>query len=377
MHAVILSLDDPWERSHGGTQRTRLFCEAFRDLGHEVTCIFAAGGRHRDVDVHEGVLRVPAPMTPAGDRPLPPIVKRAKRALLPLPTVAGSRSRTLGACIRDHGPFDVMVVQQLRTAPYFEDAPEARSWFDQVDLWSRVARIESAQRRRLPRATSLAQMRCFARAEQRCAAAAAVVSAAGYEDARALERISGRPVSWLPSAAVGATDYAGLPPPDGRVAGLLANFSYWPNRDAYRTLARAWAPRLIAAGWRVVVAGHESSALLPADGIEILGPVAAPSAFYERVAVTLAPIRLGGGIKIKVLESLVARRPVIASPMAVEGFDERVRALIATVDVEDPDFGFLRDGPPVIDDESWAAVRERFSPARFRDGVAAQLASLG
>src|SRR5438132_405628 len=41
--------------------------------------------------------------------------------------------------------------------------------------------------------------------------------------------------------------------------------------------------------------------------------------YVERAAVVAAPIRFGGGMRVKVLEALAAGKPVVASSLAVEG----------------------------------------------------------
>jgi hypothetical protein len=142
----------------------------------------------------------------------------------------------------------------------------------------------------------------------------------------------------LPNAVEEVPDPATCRRPGTRTAGLFANFAYWPNVDAYNSLVRHWLPALRDAGINVVVAGYGSQELAAVDGVELLGPVAAPADFYRRVDVTLAPISLGGGIKVKVLESMMFDRSVFATVAALEGFSPDVRALAHTVPLDAPRF---------------------------------------
>jgi glycosyltransferase involved in cell wall biosynthesis len=43
--------------------------------------------------------------------------------------------------------------------------------------------------------------------------------------------------------------------------------------------------------------------------------------YLNRAAVVVAPLRLGGGMRVKVLEALAAGKAVVASPLAVVGLD--------------------------------------------------------
>ena len=43
--------------------------------------------------------------------------------------------------------------------------------------------------------------------------------------------------------------------------------------------------------------------------------------FLDRATVVVAPLRLGGGIRVKILDALAAGKAVVASTLAVEGLD--------------------------------------------------------
>lgn len=374
MRIAILSLDDPWLQTDGGTLRTRAVAEACRDLGHEVSVVFAgaaarAGGREAQV---EGVTLVPVAQPPAGERRLPARAGALKRRFLPLPTVRGAAIPSLRRALAGRAPLGLLYVSQIRAAQYHRVVPGARLWLDQADLWSDVAAREVIRRRALTRATAGAQRRWLGSLEARWARRACAVSTAGHRDAMLLAaRVPESSVSWLPtpvaSPAPEPNPPTGLAVPE-RTLGLLANFAYAPNRDAYDLLRTTWAPALARAGgtgWRFLVAGPHSETLAPAPGVERLGSLDSPAELYSRVDGTVAPIRFGGGIKVKVIESLVHERPVLATPHAVAGLDERFRRRIPTVDPERPDFSFLATGLP-RDPDLFALAREEFSPQRFR-----------
>jgi glycosyltransferase involved in cell wall biosynthesis len=59
-----------------------------------------------------------------------------------------------------------------------------------------------------------------------------------------------------------------------------------------------------------------------------LGPVDNPAEFYSLVDVVLAPLSLGGGMKVKIVEALLAGVPVVASAAAAEGIPNEVADLL-------------------------------------------------
>jgi GT2 family glycosyltransferase/glycosyltransferase involved in cell wall biosynthesis len=58
------------------------------------------------------------------------------------------------------------------------------------------------------------------------------------------------------------------------------------------------------------------------DGVELLGFVADLEPLYEQASVVVVPIRLGAGVKFKVVDALVAGVPVITTNVGAEGIGE-------------------------------------------------------
>ncbi|UTT48041.1 glycosyltransferase family 4 protein [Rhodococcus gordoniae] len=196
-----------------------------------------------------------------------------------------------------------------------------------MDLWGQFGRREARNRIGLPRLTASAQARIIEKREIRAARVADIVTVTGWKDWEFLSRYS--EAHWLPTPlpdesfrTVGRVEDA------DQVAGFIGNFEYWPNRDAYRMLLDSWLPALRSKGWRIVVAGHHSELLgTPPNGVSLMGSVQEVDDFYRQVNLSLAPIRLGGGMKVKVLESLAKGVPVVGTSEALEGFSPDIRNL--------------------------------------------------
>jgi glycosyltransferase involved in cell wall biosynthesis len=109
--------------------------------------------------------------------------------------------------------------------------------------------------------------------------------------------------------------------------GFLASFGHQPNVDAALYFTESVLPlirgRMPAAEF--VVAGRNPPPLLldaKDRGVTCLGFVEDVPAFYGSVDVVVAPVRYGGGIKIKVLEAMACGKPVVTTSVGAEGITE-------------------------------------------------------
>ena len=106
---------------------------------------------------------------------------------------------------------------------------------------------------------------------------------------------------------------------------LAASFSWPPNVDgALRFLAEGW-PRVRAGApeARLRLAGKSPPASLiraaERAGAEIAADVPSMPDEFARAAMLLVPLWTGAGARVKIVEALAARLPVVATPFACEG----------------------------------------------------------
>lgn len=107
---------------------------------------------------------------------------------------------------------------------------------------------------------------------------------------------------------------------------FLGNFSHAPNVDAAIWLTDTIMPLV----WQqrpdihCVIAGADmpdSVRRLAAYNIKVVGPVPDCAALFDRVHLSIAPLRFGAGVKGKVLDSLAAGVPCVMTPIAAEGME--------------------------------------------------------
>lgn len=323
---AILSLEDPYSSSTGGTLRTRFLARAITSLGIEAVVFFPASTKGAGSSRTQ-VLKRRAQRSAIG---------KLKRELLPMPTASGGHNKDLVSAIKRGGPFDAVLVTSL-SQYRIASAVELPIWYDFMDLWSDFCLREANSRRGLKRITSLTQVASLKRQEHRVLADASAVSVAGWSDH---SRIVGRRSDsvWLPTPMPDAVFAGSRENCITNTAGFIGNFHYWPNRDAYKHLCEDWLEPMAAMGWKCIVAGLASDTLPPVAGIQRLGAVSDVSEFYSKVDITVAPIRLGGGIKVKVVESLARGFPVVASNHSLEGLPPAVRNMVREFRTEDECF---------------------------------------
>jgi glycosyltransferase involved in cell wall biosynthesis len=109
---------------------------------------------------------------------------------------------------------------------------------------------------------------------------------------------------------------------------FTGNYEYAPNVDAALRLAREVLPavqaRIPAARlWLVGNAPPPELQALASEAITVTGRVPDVRPYLARASVFVSALRLGAGIKNKVLEALAMGCPVIATPLSVDGIAAR------------------------------------------------------
>jgi glycosyltransferase involved in cell wall biosynthesis len=107
---------------------------------------------------------------------------------------------------------------------------------------------------------------------------------------------------------------------------FIGGYGHPPNVDAAQWAAKSLMPlvRPQVPGIELLLVGSrmptEVSSLAAKD-IVPLGFVPSLDSVFERVRLTIAPLRFGAGLKGKVLESMAAGVPCVMTPVAAEGLE--------------------------------------------------------
>jgi glycosyltransferase involved in cell wall biosynthesis len=109
---------------------------------------------------------------------------------------------------------------------------------------------------------------------------------------------------------------------------FIGYLGYFPNDDALRYFHSEILPLIresYGRPFRFLLAGAGASdsqapaRLSKEPEVEFVGEVQEVAPYYEEADVVIAPIRAGGGTRIKILEAFSFRKPVVATSLAAEG----------------------------------------------------------
>jgi polysaccharide biosynthesis protein PslH len=121
---------------------------------------------------------------------------------------------------------------------------------------------------------------------------------------------------------------AWLPPSDGRTVLFFGALNYFPNVDGLLYLLREVWPLLEKSHPRArlkVVGQHPPPEVLAFRGprVDVTGKVEDVRPHLASAAVTIVPLRIGGGTRFKILEAMAMARPVVSTTLGAEGISAR------------------------------------------------------
>lgn len=105
---------------------------------------------------------------------------------------------------------------------------------------------------------------------------------------------------------------------------FVGGYSHTPNIDAAMRLMQSIIPqvRTVVPDLRLLIVGDDPPPSMRAcagRNDQVTGRVSTVTPYLDRAALVVLPIRLGGGMRVKLLEALAAGKAVVASPVAAAG----------------------------------------------------------
>ena len=120
---------------------------------------------------------------------------------------------------------------------------------------------------------------------------------------------------------------------------FVGNFYHAPNADAARRLVESIFPGVVKflPETRLFIVGENPPVSLSqgaSENITITGRVPSVTPYLDQAALVVAPLRLGGGMRIKVLEALAAGKAVVTTSLAAEGLGVQDGEQLAIADTD-------------------------------------------
>lgn len=225
--------------------------------------------------------------------------------------------------------FDRAVVDFVNPASYFPDLEHSVLFQHNVEtmIWRRRAQHASDP---LGRWYFRLQAGRMFRFERHACRAAACVVAVSEQDARTMRELFGLTrVTAIPTGV----DIEGLtppePPPDQTIDLVFVGSMDWlPNVDGVQWFVREVLPliRRQRPECSVVIMGRTPPSSIVALGrgderLRVTGTVPDIRPFLWSAAVSIVPLRIGGGTRLKIYEAMAARVPVVSTTVGAEGLE--------------------------------------------------------
>lgn len=346
MRILMLTSSPPYPPSSGGALRAYGLLRGLASAGHEVHLLtFITNEESIDPhlqDLCQQVVKVPMPQR---DR-----VQRLRQLILS--NRADIETRLYSSAMQDAQSrllatisFDIVQYEGIEVATYLLAAratkPQAILCFDtfnaEAELQHSIYLADRAQPRRWPAAFySYLQSRRLKHYEGDLCRAADLVLAVSAEDAAILRQYrSDGQVTVIPSG-IHVNQYTPGNPSerDAQQIVFTGKMDYRPNVDAVTWFASEIWPHLENA--RFVIVGQQPSErvqMLASDPrITITGRVESVQPFLQSAGVYVAPLRMGSGTRLKILEAMACGCAVVATSLAAAGLSERARAALHIAD---------------------------------------------
>ncbi len=332
MNILVLSHQSPVPENHGFARRVMSQARALAHRGHSVWILAPSADTRlryvRSVSPDIELENLEVIEVPVRSR-----APRAARMLLGMLFRASDSHRILSEAIKLHRKHKMDIVQLER--PYLLSTARVlkRLGLPLVYIAHLIEQDSAFELKEMGECTER-QVRETIRAEQAAVELADLVLAMSQADADSLEQYYGsatggvRLTIEVAPNGVDCDAYKDVEPyrfPKPTVLFIGSGFHY-PNRDAMQQLDREVIPKVQRSQRNidfVFIGPQPPEWLRQRPGVSVLGAVDDIRPYVLGATVCVAPLRLGTGTPLKVLEYMAGSRAIVASPHAGRAFSLR------------------------------------------------------
>lgn len=329
MNVLFLSGWFPYPPDNGSKLRISNLLQALT-CKHEVTLLSFADQQTDNVDV-AAARRICREVQVVPSKVYNPHSRRARIGLLGLTprSVAATYSPAMKQQVQhvlSARKYDLVIASQLSTAcyaPAFQNRPALFEELEVGVLCDPTGRaVSPAQKLRY--GLTWSKHRQYLSRLLPYFSACTVVSDRERDLLRERARLDPPLIEVIPNC-IQLTDYWPIQKqirPDTLI--FTGSFRYHANHDAMDWFLQEIYPRVRAKvpGVRLTITGDHANVPLPsADDVTLTGVVDDVRPLVSSSSVSLAPMRIGGGTRLKILEAMALRTPIVATSKGAEGLD--------------------------------------------------------
>jgi len=269
-------------------------------------------------------------------------------------------------------PLDLLQVEYLQVGPMTRGVHAGRRVLDLHNVESSLIASYAKTRRGLDRALVSVEAASLASMERKVMHRFDTVVVVSEQERK---RLGGPRSDILICPNARDPSQAPLPPAPRPTVAFVGTLGWAPNADAAVWFGKEVWPevqqRMPEA--KLLLVGHDPTPevrALASPSVEVTGTVADVGPYLARARIAVAPLRSGGGTRLKILEALDAGRPVVATSVAIDGFEDLVGRGVVVADsavemaaavvglLADPDAAYqlgVEGHRAVSSDHSWDA----------------------
>ena len=314
----------PLPANSGGRQRTWAVLERLLDRGPTTVCAFDDGQSDNDELIARGaeLVTVPWPQSKAA----------MARGVLSARSATAGRfySEELAQGIRKAAfstwPLDLLHVEYTQLIPYGAGIPARMRVLDLHNVESDLTQSYAARSKVAVGSVLRAEAFALKRLEQSGLRQFHLVSVVSERDKELLGADENTEVVVCRN---GCEPTKELPPSADPVVAFVATLGWAPNVDAAVWFTESVWPKVLESlgSARLLLVGRDPSdsvRKLADDSVTVTGTVPEVAPFLQQSSVAIAPLRAGGGSRLKILEALMAGRPVVATTIGVSGLEDLI-----------------------------------------------------
>lgn len=348
MRILIVTASLPYPLASGGAIRTFGILQGLHQAGHTITLLSFAERSAADTPLQqlcEQVITIPPPQRSKSERLRTLLL--TNQADIATRFYSPEFEENLLHLLREES-FNLVQFEAIESACYIpivrQHFPEQKICFDtfnaEAELQRVIFNIDRQEMRRWPTAVySYIQSRRIAAYEALLCRTADLVIAVSEEDHAHLSRYRDDERTYIVPSGIFADDYAKSTETvelgDNSLV-FTGKMDYRPNVDAMLSFADEILPQIPDAQLTIVgQKPHPRIQHLPErHNISLTGWVDSVLPYLHAADIYIAPLRMGSGTRLKILEAMASGCAIVATTVAASGLSDEVRESLIIADTE-------------------------------------------